>query len=73
MKNKAIYKPPEGSDIAKDYGIDVEDQLLKILSDELSKSIDKDIMNILGNYINPINETRKRKIEKIRKMRKLNR
>lgn len=72
MKNKAIYKSPEGSDIAKDYGIDIEDQLLKILSDELSKSIDKDIMNSLG-IDNAINETRKRKIEKIRKMRKLNR
>jgi hypothetical protein len=37
MKNKAIYKHPEGSDIAKDYGIDAHDKLVKMLSDELSK------------------------------------
>jgi hypothetical protein len=68
MKNKAIYKHPEGSDIAKDYGIDAHDKLVKMLSDELSKSIDKDIMNSLRSYANPINKTRKRKIEKIIKL-----
>jgi hypothetical protein len=68
MKNKAIYKHPEGSDIAKDYGKDINDELFSILSDELSKSIDKDIMNTLRSYANPINKTRKRKIEKIIKL-----
>lgn len=71
MKNKEIYKPPEGSDISKGY--DAHDELVKMLSDELSRSIDKNIMNSILTQINPINETRKRKIEKIRKMRKLNR
>ena len=53
--------------IGQDFGIDIEDQLTKMLSDELAKSIDKEILKNLGIWINEgINHKRKRAIEKIR-------
>lgn len=46
------------------YGTDIESELTKILSEELAKSIDKDILRGLG--IEPDrNKRRKNKINKI--------
>jgi hypothetical protein len=55
------------TEIGQNFGIDIEDQLTKMLSDELAKSIDKEILKNLGIWINEgINHKRKRAIEKIR-------
>jgi hypothetical protein len=43
-----IYSNPEADRLSKHYGIDVVDQLSSMLSDELAKSIDKDILRALG-------------------------
>jgi len=46
------------------YGLDIESELTKILSEELTKSIDRDILMSLG--IEPDkNKRRKNKINKI--------
>jgi hypothetical protein len=66
-KYKGFYTPPEGSNIEESFGIDIEEQLTKMLSDELAKSIDRDILKNLGVWLNEgINHKRKRAIEKIR-------
>ena len=45
------------------YGIDLEDQTIKTLSEELARNIDRDILRGLG--IDPRNERRKYSINKI--------
>ena len=45
------------------YGKDIVDELSSMLSEELARSIDKDILRKIG--ILPPNENRRKKIEKI--------
>ena len=45
LKVKGIEVDESG---VSSYGIDVEDKMLKILSEELAKEIDKDILRKLG-------------------------
>jgi hypothetical protein len=59
-----IYSNPEADELSKHYGIDVADQLSAMLSNEIAKSIDKEILKSLGlepernkrrkNYMNKI-------------------
>lgn len=70
MKNKKtgaggeIYSNPESDKLSEHYGIDVVDQITSMLSDELAKSIDRDILRSLG--IEPDrNKRRKNSINKI--------
>ena len=55
MKNKTgaggeIYSNKTADRLSKDYGIDAADELSKILSEELAKSIDKEILKSMGIY-----------------------
>ncbi len=45
-----IYSNPEADELSKHYGIDVVDQLTSMLSDEISKGIDKEILKSMGIY-----------------------
>jgi hypothetical protein len=59
-----IYSNPEADRLSKHYGIDVVDQLSSMLSDEIAKSLDKDILRSLG--LEPDrNKRRKNSINKI--------
>jgi hypothetical protein len=59
-----IYSNPEADRLSKHYGIDVVDQLSSMLSDEIAKSLDKDILRSLG--LEPDrNKRRKNSISKI--------
>jgi hypothetical protein len=51
--------------ISEDYGIDIADQLRAMLSEELTKQIDKEILQGISNLGK--NNIRKRKIENILK------
>lgn len=51
--------------ISKEYGIDIVDELSAILSEELAKQIDKEILQGISNLGK--NNIRKRKIENILK------
>ena len=69
MKNKKtgaggeIYSNPEADKLSEHYGIDVVDQITSMLSDELAKSIDRDILMSLG--LEDRNRRRKNSINKI--------
>ena len=70
MKNKKtgsggeIYSNSEADKLSEHYGIDVVDQITSMLSDELAKNIDRDILRGLG--IEPDrNRRRKNSINKI--------
>jgi len=43
-----IYSNPEADRLSSHYSIDVVDQLQSMLSDEIAKSIDKEILKSLG-------------------------
>ena len=59
-----IYSNSEADKLSSHYGLDVADQLQSMLSDEISKSIDKEILRNLG--IEPYrNKRRKNSINKI--------
>jgi|DEB19_MinimDraft_2_1074335.scaffolds.fasta_scaffold30206_2 hypothetical protein len=65
-----IYSPPEGYiysgkyPVSYHYGIDIEDELTRILSEELAKEIDMNILRGLG--YEPIrNKRRMNKINNI--------
>ena len=59
-----IYSNPEADRLSEHYGLDVANQLQSMLSDEISKSIDKEILRNLG--IEPYrNKRRKNSINKI--------
>jgi len=59
-----IYSNPEADRLSKHYGIDVVDQLSSMLSAEIAKSLDKDILRSLG--LEPDrNKRRKNSINKI--------
>jgi hypothetical protein len=45
------------------YGYDIENELTKMLSEELAKEIDKEILRSLG--LDPRNKRRKKSIQKI--------
>jgi hypothetical protein len=45
-----IYSNPEADKLSNHYGIDVADQLSAMLSDEIAKSIDKEILKSMGIY-----------------------
>jgi hypothetical protein len=45
-----IYSNPEADRLSEHYGIDIADQLSAMLSDELTKSIDKEILKNMGIY-----------------------
>jgi len=45
-----IYSNPEADELSKHYGIDVVDQLSAMLSNEIAKSIDKEILKSMGIY-----------------------
>ena len=54
----------ETEDLKNTYGIDVGDEMVRILSEEIAKSIDKDILRGLG--LEPeVNKRRKNTIRKI--------
>jgi len=59
-----IYSPPSGT-IQESYGIDIEDQLSAMLSQQISNSIDAEILKSLGVLSTP--ERRKRSLNKIYK------
>ena len=71
MKNKKqvigvnIYTPPEGT-IQESYGIDIEAELTSMLSEEICKSIDAEILRSLG--LEP--ERNKRRCKSINKIYK---
>ena len=45
-----IYSNLEADELSSNYGLDVADQLSAMLSDELAKSIDKEILKSMGIY-----------------------
>ena len=45
-----IYSNPEADKLSEHYGIDVADQLSAMLSDEIAKSIDMEILKSMGIY-----------------------
>jgi hypothetical protein len=45
-----IYSNPESDELSKHYGLDIVGQLESMLSDELTKSIDKEILKSMGIY-----------------------
>ncbi len=59
-----IYSNVEADKLSSHYGLDIEEQLTKMLTDELTKSIDRDILKSLG--LEPDrNKRRKNSINKI--------
>ena len=59
-----IYSNSEADKLNSHYGLDIEEQLTKMLTDELTKSIDRDILMSLG--LEPDrNKRRKKSINKI--------
>jgi hypothetical protein len=59
-----IYSNPESDELSKHYGIDIADQLSAMLSAEIAKEIDKNILRGLG--LEPDrNKRRKNSINKI--------
>jgi hypothetical protein len=45
-----IYSNPEADRLSNHYGIDVVDQLSAMLSNEIAKEIDKEILKSMGIY-----------------------
>jgi hypothetical protein len=58
-----IYSNSEADRLSEHYGLDVVDELTKILSEQLAKEIDKDILKGLG--LESRNKRRKNSIDKI--------
>jgi hypothetical protein len=59
-----IYSNPEADKLSEHYGIDISDQLSAMLSNEIAKGIDKEILKSLG--LEPErNKRRKNSINKI--------
>jgi hypothetical protein len=59
-----IYSNPEADKLSDHYGIDVADKLSAMLSNEIAKGIDRDILRSLGLEPNR-NKRRKNSINKI--------
>ena len=45
-----IYSNPEADKLSEHYGIDVADRLSAMLSNEIAKGIDKEILKSMGIY-----------------------
>ena len=45
-----IYSNPEADKLSSHYGLAVDEQLSAMLSDEISKGIDKEILKSMGIY-----------------------
>lgn len=45
-----IYSNPEADELSKHYSLDIADQLSTMLSDEIAKEIDKEILKSMGIY-----------------------
>ena len=60
-----IYSNSEADRLSSNYGIDIADQLSAMLSAEIAKSIDAEILQTLGVLSTP--ERRKRSLSKIYK------
>lgn len=59
-----IYSNPEADRISSSYGLDIEEQLTKMLSEQIAREIDRDILRGLG--LEPDrNKRRKNSINKI--------
>lgn len=58
-----IYSNETADRLSENYGLDVADELTKILSEQLAKEIDKDILKGLG--LEARNKRRKNSIDKI--------
>ena len=58
-----VYSNPEADELSKHYGLDIVNQLESMLSDEISKSIDKEILKRMGIYAR--NVRRMNSIDKI--------
>jgi hypothetical protein len=59
-----VYSNPEADKLSEYYGIDVVDQLTSMLSDEIAKEIDRNILMSLGIELDR-NKRRKNSINKI--------
>ena len=59
-----IYSSEYGYSVGKSYGIDIEEKLTSMLSNELAKEIDKQIFRSLGIELDK-NKRRKKSIQKI--------
>jgi len=62
-----IYTPPNGT-IQESYGIDIEDQLSSMLSNEIANSIDAEILKGLFEKAKPVK--RRNSIDKIYKKKR---
>jgi hypothetical protein len=49
-----IYSNPEADELSKHYGIDSSDELSKMLCEELTNNIDKEILKSMGIYFRNI-------------------
>lgn len=58
-----VYSNPEADRLSSSYGIDIVDQLSSILSNEIAREIDKDIVRNL--VLEPRNKRRKNSIKNI--------
>lgn len=58
-----VYSNSEADRLSSSYGIDIVDQLSSILSNEIAREIDKDIIRNLG--LEPRNKRRKNSIKNI--------
>jgi hypothetical protein len=59
-----IYSNPEADRISSSYGLDIEEQLTNMLSEQIAREIDRDILRGLG--LEPDrNKRRKNSINKI--------
>jgi len=43
-----VYSNPEADELSKHYGLDIVNQLESMLSDEIAKGIDREILKSLG-------------------------
>jgi len=59
-----IYSNPESDKLSAHYGIDIVDELTSLLSDQIAREIDRDILKSLG--IEPYRN--KRRINSINKI-----
>jgi hypothetical protein len=65
-----IYSNKTADRLSNQWGVDVADELTKLLSEELAKSIDSEILKSLG--VLSIPERRKKSLNKIYKSKLLN-
>ena len=63
MKRYKVRKIKVDDNVLNPYGLDTAEELTKILSEELAKQIDKEILKRLGVFERPIR--RKNSIQKI--------